>query len=277
MWIDSHHHLWDPAVRPQTWMDPSSSINRPFGTDDLRRAIADTPVGITVVVQTLSSAAETVELLDLASSDPLIGGVVGWLDLHDDVGLQLDHLELAGTGELLVSVRHQAEDEPDAAWLANTDVVDSVCELGRRGLAFDLLIKPHQLGSAIDLAHATSDTTRLVLDHCAKPPIGFDLSDWATSVRMLASFDHVACKLSGLVTESNWESWTHDDLAPVADIVLECFGPRRVMFGSDWPVCLLAASYVEVVDAAQALVADLSPSERQSVFCGTAREWYGLP
>ena len=186
----------------------------------------------------------------LAATDPLICGVVGWIDLHDDVNRQLDDLASSQADEFLVGVRHQAESEPDPRWLSADPVVQSVRSLGRRGLAYDLLVKPHQLASAIDLAQATQDTTRLVLDHCAKPPIGSDLTDWARSIRTLASFDHVACKLSGLVTEADWTTWTPADLRPVADVVLECFGPDRTMFGSDWPVCLLAATYREVIDTA---------------------------
>ena len=288
IWIDAHHHLWDPAVRPQTWMDPDWAINRSFGPEDLREAVAGTPVEAAIVVQTASSIDETAEMMDLAADDPLVVGVVGWLDLHADVDLQLDMLasgrgarsglvaerpHAAGT---LVGVRHQAEAEPDPGWLGRDTVVASVRALGRRGLAYDLLVTAQQLPAAIELARATQDTTRLVLDHCAKPPIGADLRGWADLVRKLAGFDHVACKLSGLVTEAYWERWSLPDLAPVAEVVLECFGPQRTMFGSDWPVCLLAASYGEVAAAAEALVAGLSADERRSVFADTARHWYAL-
>ena len=276
MWIDAHHHLWDPSVRAQTWMDPSWPINRAFDTGDLRAATEGTLVGATIVVQTEPSIDETAEMLEVAATDPLIFGVVGWLDLYDDVNRQLDDLAAAHADEVLVGARHQAESEPDPRWLSADPVVESVQALGRRGLAYDLLVKPHQLASAIDLAQATQDTTRLVLDHCAKPPIGSDLTDWTPSIRTLASFDHVACKLSGLVTEADWTTWTPEDLTPVADVVLECFGPDRTMFGSDWPVCLLAATYREVADAAAAITIELSSSERSQVFAGTARKWYGL-
>ena len=276
MWIDAHHHLWDTSVRPQTWMDPTWPINRPFDTEDLRAAIEGTLVQATIVVQTEPSIEETAEMLVVADADPLVCGVVGWLDLHDDVNRQLDHLAAARGNESLVGVRHQAESEPDPRWLSADPVVRSARSLGSRGLAYDLLVKPHQLASAIDLAQATHDTTRLVLDHCAKPAIGSDLTDWARSIRTLASFDHVACKLSGLVTEADWTTWTQSDLTPVAEVVLECFGPDRTMFGSDWPVCLLAATYRGVLDAAKAMTIGLSDHERSQVFAGTAREWYSL-
>ena len=275
MWIDAHHHLWDPSARPQTWMDPTWPINRPFDTADLRATIEGTPVEATVVVQTEPSIDETAELL-AAAADPLIAGVVGWLDLHNDVNRQLDELAAAHACEFLVGVRHQAESESDPRWLSAEPVVQSVRSLGRRGLAYDLLVKPQQLASAIDLAQATQDTARLVLDHCAKPPIGSDLTDWTRSIRTLAGFDHVACKLSGLVTEADWTTWTPADLTPVADVVLECFGPDRTMFGSDWPVCLLAAAYHDVADAANSITAGLSTHERNQLFAKTARQWYSL-
>ncbi len=277
MWIDAHHHLWDPARRPQPWMDPEWLINRAFGPRDLREAVAGTQVGATVAVQTTSSVDETAELLGLAASDPLVVGVVGWLDLEADVPRQLDHLTASHEVRWLVGVRHQAQDEPDPGWLSREAVVSSVRALGRRGLAYDLLVRPHQLPAAIDLARRTESTTRLVLDHCAKPPIGSDLNAWASSIRELARLDHVACKLSGLVTEADWRRWTPAELAPVAEVVLECFGPRRVMFGSDWPVCLLAAPYEQVARAAETLVGSLSPVEQQHVFADTARAWYRLP
>ena len=255
---------------------PSWPINRPFDTGDPRAAIEGTPVEATIMVQTEPSIDETAEMLEVAATDPLIAGVVGWLDLHDDVNRQLEQLEATHAHELLVGVRHQAESEPDPNWLSAASVSEAVRSLGRRGLTYDLLVKPHQLASAIDLARAIQDTTRLVLDHCAKPPIGSDLTDWARSIRTLASFDHVACKLSGLVTEANWTTWTPSDLTPVADVVLECFGPDRTMFGSDWPVCLLAATYREVADATDTMTASLNARERSQLFSGAAREWYSL-
>ena len=276
MWIDAHHHLWDPSVRPQTWMDQSWPINRPFDTGDLRAAIEGTPVEATIVVQTEPIIDETLEMLSVAAADPLIAGVVGWLDLHNDVNRQLDELATSHGDEFLVGVRHQAESEADPNWLSTNPVVESVRALGRRGLTYDLLVKPHQLASAINLAQATHDATRLVLDHCAKPPIGSDLTNWTRSIRTLAGFEHVACKLSGLVTEADWAAWTPTDLTLVSDVVLECFGPDRTMFGSDWPVCLLAATYHGVTDSADAMTTGLSDHERSQLFEGTAREWYSL-
>ena len=262
---------------PSPGWTPGGPSTAPSVFGDLHEAVASTQVGATVAVQTASSIDETAELLSLAESDPLIAGVVGWLDLEGDVQRQLDHLAASHPLRWLVGVRHQAEDEPDPGWLSREAVVSSVRILGRRDLAFDLLVKPHQLPAAIAMARATESTTRLVLDHCAKPPIDSDLSDWTDAVRDLARFDHVACKLSGLVTEADWQRWTPADLAPVAEVVLEYFGPQRVMFGSDWPVCLLAASYQQVTATAKTLVESLSPAERQHIFADTAQTWYRLP
>ena len=276
MWIDAHHHLWDPRKRPQPWMDPSWIINRAYSVEDLHNAVAATPVEATVVVQAASSVEETAELLDFANADPLIVGVVGWLDLTTDIDPQLDRLAAVRDIEPLVGVRHQAENEPDPMWLNRGDIVAAVSALGRHGLAYDLLVRPNQLPAAAELARATQDATRLVVDHCGKPPVGRDLRDWERAIRELAGCGHVACKLSGLVTEADWHRWTPQDLLPVVDVVLECFGPQRTMFGSDWPVCLLAASYDEVVGACEALTAGLSAQEREAVFVGTARRWYRL-
>ncbi len=257
-------------------MDPTWTINRRFDAEDLCVAVEGTLVESTIVVQTESSIAETTEMLETAATNLLICGVVGWIDLLDDVDRQLDDLERSAGGEYLVGIRHQAESEPDSGWLSADRVVASVCSLGRRGFVYDLLVKPHQLASAISLAQATVDTTRLVLDHCAKPPIGSDLRDWTQSIRTLAGFEHVACKLSGLVTEANWNTWTPSDLVPISECVLDCFGPERTMFGSDWPVCLLAATYPEVVQAAETMTTGLRDDERSHLFADTAREWYGL-
>ncbi len=277
MWTDAHHHVWDPTRRPQPWMDPTWPINRPFDADDLAAAARGTPVSSSIVVQTTPRLDETIDLLDLAHANPSVTGVVGWLDLLTPLSPQLDALSTSEGIAHLVGIRHQAEDEHDQQWLARDDVGAAIRQLGRYDLAFDLLVRPHQLQAAITLARATATTTRLVLNHCGKPPIGDDLTTWRSRFNELAGFDHVACKLSGLVTEANWSRWTHSDLEPVAHAALDAFGPERLMFGSDWPVCLLAASYAEVVTTAKDLTARLSRSERAAIFSGTARKWYRLP
>jgi len=175
--------------------------------------------------------------------------------------------------EWLVGIRHQVQGEPDPRWLCRADVRAGLRAVADAGLVYDLLTLPPQLPAAIETVRALDDLV-FVVDHLSKPPIASgELEPWATHMRTLAAHENVVCKLSGLVTEADWGTWTVDDLRPYADIVLEAFGPDRVMFGSDWPVCTLAASYAEVVAAAEALV---GPSEREQIFGETARRTYTL-
>ena len=268
--VDAHHHLWDLSVRDQPWITGElAPIRRTFTPADL--AAAAVGIDATVVVQTVSDPGETRELLDLA--DPLIAGVIGWVDLTAaDVADRL----VAVRSERLVGIRHQVQDEPDPRWLCRPDVRAGLAAVAREGLVYDLLTLPEQLPAAIDTVHALPDL-QFVLDHLSKPSIASgELEPWASQMRELAAHENVACKLSGLVTEADWDSWTVDDLRPYAETVLDAFGPDRVLFGSDWPVCLLAASYAAVVDAAEQLTAQLSAAERELIFGGTARRIYTL-
>jgi L-fuconolactonase len=267
--VDAHHHLWDLLVRDQPWIDERSPIRRTFTVDDLA---AVTRADATVVVQTISVADETPELLALA--DPLIAGVVGWVDLTaSDVAERLAALRC----ERLVGIRHLVQSEPDPRWLCRPDVRRGLKAVAREGLVYDLLTVPAQLPAAIETVRAL-DELRFVVDHLSKPPIASgELEPWASQIRELAAHENVACKLSGMVTEADWATWSVDDLRPYADVVLEAFGPDRLLFGSDWPVCLLAASYEAVVDAAEQLTAQLGAAEREQIFGGTARRIYTLP
>jgi L-fuconolactonase len=176
----------------------------------------------------------------------------------------------------LVGIRHLVQGERDPAWLSRPDVRRGIAAVGAAGLAYDLLTLPHQLPAAIDTVRALPEVT-FVLDHLSKPPIAKgELEPWATRVRELAAEPNVFCKLSGMVTEADPGGWSVADLRPFAEVVLDAFGPARVMFGSDWPVCLLAASYTEVVEAADALTVGLSAAERDAVFAGTAARAYRL-
>jgi L-fuconolactonase len=270
--IDSHHHLWDPAVRDYSWLAGLHAIRRPYTVDDLRRVSG---ADATVLVQTLSSAGETAEFLATAAgSGGLIAGVVGWADLTaPDVGEQL---EAVAHRDLLVGIRHQVENEPDPTWLLRDDILRGVTEVTAAGLAYDLLVNPAQYPSAVVLADRLPGA-RLVLDHAGKPSIATgEFDGWAAWITEIARRPNVFCKLSGLVTEAALTSWRPADLAPYAGHVLAAFGPARVMFGSDWPVCELAATYPQVVAAAETLTAGLSAHERHEVFGGTARRAYAL-
>jgi L-fuconolactonase len=226
-------------------------------------------------VQTVSSSAETAGFLTTAAaSGGFVAGVVGWADLTaPDVA---DRIASVAHRELLVGIRHQVENEPDPEWLLRADVLRGLRAITGAGLAYDLLVNPVQYASAAALADRLPDA-RLVLDHAGKPPIASgELDEWAAAVTEIARRPNVFCKLSGLVTEADWTAWRAADLAPYAEHVLSVFGPARVMFGSDWPVCELAATYAQVVSAAEAVTATLTAAERHEVFDGTARRAYQL-
>lgn len=276
--IDAHHHVWDLKVRGQDWITgpEMAAIRRSFRIDDLRPSAQAAGVAGTVVVQTVTAAAETPEMLALAAADPLVAGVVGWADLTAPaVADELASLAAGPGGSYLVSIRHQVQSEPDPDWLRRADVSRGLRAVAIAGLCYDLVVLPHQLAAATYAAAAVPELT-LVLDHAGKPPIASGaLEPWAAAIRAFAAQPNTVCKLSGLVTEAA-PGAKPAAFAPFADVILSAFGPGRIMFGSDWPVCLLASDYAGVVDLAQALVAGLSGAERAAVFASTAARVYGI-
>ncbi|MEU4492298.1 amidohydrolase family protein [Streptomyces sp. NPDC023998] len=277
--IDAHHHVWDLSVRDQEWITgpEMAPIARTFSLDDLAAETRSAGVGATVLVQTVTVADETPEFLALANGSDLVAGVVGWTDLTaPDVADTLASLRELPGGDRLVGIRHQVQGEPDPAWLLRPDVRRGLAAVAAAGLVYDLVVQPHQLPAAAEAAVRLPELT-FVLDHLGKPPIASgELEPWASDVRALAARPNTVCKLSGMVTEAAWSTWTTPDLSPYAGMVLDSFGPGRLMFGSDWPVCLLAASYAEVLVAARALTHRLSDEERRAVFETTASRVYGL-
>lgn len=270
--IDSHHHLWDLAVRDQPWTAPFPALSRSFSMEDLQPDLVAESIDATVLIQTVAIAHETPEMLGMARTDPHIVGVVGWVDLTAaDVGDRLAEL----ADPLLVGIRHLAEAESDPQWLNRPQVRRGIAAVGAAGMVYDLLVRPPQLPAAIALAQALPEVS-FVLDHAGKPLIEQGtMEPWREQVKTLSAQPNVAVKLSGLVTEAG-RDFTAETFAPYSDHLLDSFGPSRVMFGSDWPVCLLAASYPDVVDIAEILTTALSPTERELVFGGTAIAWYGL-
>lgn len=273
--IDAHHHLWDPARRDYPWLaGPTlAPIRRAYTLEDLRAAGPETTQ--TVLVQTVSSLQETEDFLATAAgSEGLVAGVVGWADLTDSgLGYTIDRLG----GGRLVGLRHQVEDEPDPGWLARPEVRRGIATLGRRGLVYDILVRAPQRPAALATAQRL-DEVSFALDHAGKPAIGSgEWEPWASWISQLAACQNVVCKLSGLVTEARWDAWDADAIRPYAEHVLDAFGAERVLFGSDWPVCELAASYDRVVTLIRELLAGASPDERAAVLGGTARRVYGLP
>ena len=280
MTVDSHHHLWDLDVRDQTWMTgpETDPLRRDFLPADLLAALKGTSVDSTVLVQTVADPDETPEMLVLAETVDRIAAVVGWVDLTArDARERLGRLQAHPSGGRLRGVRHQVEDEPDPDWLLRSDVQTGLAAVEDAGLVYELLIRPQQLPSAIKTVGRFPQLT-FVLDHCAKPAIAAgELEPWAGMIRSLAGFPNVVCKLSGLVTQDDWGSQSDADrLRRYTDVVLAAFGPARMMFGSDWPVCLLAADYAEVLHLAESLTDELTELERRAVLDLTARNVYGL-
>ncbi len=279
MVIDAHHHLWDLSRREQGWLDSDelALIRRTFDLRDLEGPAAAVGVDRSVLVQVLASVEETREFLAEAAGSDLIAGVVGWVDLTAaDVADQLAALREGPGGDRLVGIRHLVQGEADPRWLCRQDVRRGLRAVADAGLCYDLLTTPPQLAAAIETVRALPDAN-FVLDHLGKPPIASGATGpWAALVRELAAEQNVSCKLSGMVTEADHARWTVDDLRPYADTVLDAFGPARVMFGSDWPVCLLAASYETVAEAAAQLTSGLSKDEREDVFGGAAARAYRL-
>ena len=274
--VDAHHHLWQTSVDRHDWLDgpEMTAIRRDFTTVDLRAAAAD--IDATVLVQVRPDLGESVGFLATAADEPLIAGVVGWVDLTASPARDIDRLRAAPGGDLLVGVRHLVQAEPDPRWLARADVLHGLAAVRDAGLVYDLLVLPHQLPAAVTAARALPDLT-FVLDHLGKPPIATgEREPWATHLATLAREPNVVAKLSGLVTEANRRHWTVTDLRPYVHTALAAFGPDRLMTGSDWPVCLLAGGYGEVLDATNTLLDELAPAERAAVLGGTATRVYGL-
>ncbi|MFI2105617.1 amidohydrolase family protein [Isoptericola sp. NPDC019693] len=279
--VDAHHHLWVRARHPQDWIDPATmaAIDADFTPADLPAAAHG--VDATVVVQSVSRWSETDELLDVAASPAGraagVAGVVGWADLFDPaLEDRLAALREGPGGDRLVGIRTMVQAEADPDYLDRPDVHAGIAAVGAAGLPFDLVVRADQLGSCARLAAALPGT-RFVLDHLAKPPLATgDLDAWRRDLAALAGRPNVVAKLSGLVTEARWDSWTVDDLRPAADHALDVFGPDRLLLGSDWPVCLLASGYGRWLAAADELLSGLSPDERAAVRGRTAVATYGL-
>jgi L-fuconolactonase len=256
-------------------MDP---VRRRFAPSDLAPILRAVGIDGTVLVQTASSESETREFLELAAEHGFVRGVVGWVDLTaGDVADRIDALRESAGGDRLVGIRHQVHDEPDSRWLCRDDVHRGLRAIRDRGLTYDLLVRARELPAAIETVTRFADLG-FVVDHIAKPRIidGFDPA-WEDHMKSLATLPNVQAKVSGMITEANWHHWTPNTLRPFVDRVLEWFGPERLMFGSDWPVCLLAApSYENVLGTAQTVLDGLSASESQSVFGANAERFYRL-
>ena len=279
MIIDAHQHFWDPARADYPWMaaDELAPIRRAFGPDDLAPLLTANGIDASIVVQCRSALEETEEFLQIAQENPFVVGVVGWTDLTDGaLGDTLDRLRALPGGGKLVGIRHQVHDEGDPEWLLREDVQRGLTAVFAHDLAYDFLVRSRELPAAIATAQAFPQA-RFVLDHAAKPPIADGGSEmWADRIKALGACGNVWCKISGLATEAVWNDWDAERLFPFVAHAASCFGEDRLIFGSDWPVCLLAGSYGEIKRALEACLTKLGPQLRAKAVGGNATRAYRL-
>ena len=273
--IDSHQHFWRYDARRDAWITEEMSVlKRDFLPEDLIPQLRANRVEGSIAVQASQSESETTFLLDLAEQFDAIKGVVGWVDLCDpDLPKRLEHFSHF---EKLRGFRHIVQSEPDDRFMLREDVLTGIRHLGEFEFTYDILIYPHQLPAAIELAERLPYQP-FVLDHLAKPLIRSGvISPWADQIRLLAANPNVYCKVSGLITEADWRQWRETDFTPYLDVVFDAFGPERLMFGSDWPVCLLAADYCEVRQFLAKYLDDFPVEQRDKIFGGNAERFYRL-
>ena len=276
MLIDSHHHLWKYSAEQYGWIsDQMSVLRQDFLAAELREIAAQSGIDGFVSVQARQTIQETDDLLEVANSEPLIKGVVGWVPLaNENVSEVLDKYR---GNDMLKGIRHVVQDEPNDRFIMGKDFNRGVEQLKGRGLVYDVLIFAKQLPASIEFVDQHSDLP-MVLDHIAKPTIKESEFDtfWEQHFREIAKRDNLSCKFSGVVTEVRDDSWTNDTIKRYWDVALEAFTPKRLMFGSDWPVCLLMTDHSRWVETVRALANQLSQDEQNDLFAGTATRAYGL-
>lgn len=276
MAIDAHHHLWEYHPQEFPWItDEMDVLRRDFLPGDLESSVSETEVEGTVAVQARQTEAETRWLLDLANSHEIIKGVVGWVPLTDRSLEKV--LERYAHNPYLKGVRHVLHDEPDDKYMLRDDFNRGIALLRSFDLVYEILIFEKHLPQTIAFVDRHPDQV-FVVDHIAKPNIASgELHPWEENLRELARRERVYCKMSGLVTEAHWNRWTPKQFRPYVETAMEAFGPHRVMFGSDWPVCTVACAYGDWYRTVGDFLADYSASERKWVLAETAREVYRLP
>lgn len=272
--IDAHQHFWTYDADEYAWIDDRmTALRRDFLPSDARREMDAARIGSCIAVQARQTLDETAWLLDLSDRFPFIAGVVGWVDLQaPDVAAQIARF----TGHpRFVGVRHIVQSEP-AGFLERPAFRRGIAHLEPLDLTYDILVYARQLTEAIAFARAFP-RQRFVLDHLGKPDVrGHEYQAWRAHIDDLAALPHVCCKLSGLVTEADWASWTPGQLRPYLDAALEAFGPERLMLGSDWPVCTVAAAYTEVISLTRDAIGEYSVAEQERMLGGTAREFWRI-
>jgi L-fuconolactonase len=276
MRIDAHQHFWHYDAVEYGWIDEGmATLRRDFLPHDLKPLLSQAGFDGCVAVQARQTLEETRWLLSLAGQNDFIRGVVGWADLRSP---QLaDQLREFTRNPKLVGVRHIVQAEPDDEFMLRTDFRRGIEQLADFGLAYDILVYPRQLRAAVKLVSQFPEQ-RFVLDHIAKPLIAQGaLEPWNTDIRALAQFPNVGCKVSGMVTEANWTGWRPQDFRPYLDVVFEAFGPERIMIGSDWPVCTVAAPYANTLGIVTDYIAPLPADQQAAILGGNSSTFYRLP
>jgi L-fuconolactonase len=275
MYIDAHQHFWVYNHDEYGWIDDSmAALRRNFLPADLNPELSRNDFAGSVAVQARQTLEETRWLLELADSAPTILGVVGWVDLCSPQA----HSQLTAYAKnpKLVGIRHIVQSEPDDQFLLQLDFLRGISLLEEFDLAYDILIYPRHLPVAAEFV-ARFPRQRFVLDHLAKPQIKLrEIDAWAKGISRLATFPNVFCKLSGLVTESDWQNWREEQITPYLGVAFECFGADRLMIGSDWPVCLVAASHTRTIEVVKNYLSAHSPEVREVVLGGNAQRFWRL-
>jgi L-fuconolactonase len=277
MKIDAHQHFWNYSVEEYGWIDDNMAVlKKNHLLSDLQKILQANGFAGSVAVQARQSVEETAWLLALAEQNPFIKGVVGWLDLRSE---QLDEqLTQFASHTKLVGVRHVVQGEPDDRFILSDQFMRGIEKLLYHNLAYDILIFPRQLPAAIEFVQ-NFPKHRFVLDHIAKPIIKDGIiSPWKLQIEQLAAFPNIFCKLSGMVTEADWHNWSITDFEPYLDVIFQAFGADRVMFGSDWPVCTVAATYRQVIEIVDSYLNshNLSDQEKAAFWGGSAVKFYQL-
>lgn len=275
MTIDSHQHFWNYEPVKHSWIDDNMSvIRKSFSPTDLKKVYEENNIDGCIAVQADQTLAETDFLLDLASKNDFIKGVVGWVDLRAQNIESV--LESYSDSKKLKGVRHIVQGEEDHNFLLRPNFLNGISKLESHNLVYDILIFPHQLGAAIEFVKKFPNQ-KFVIDHIAKPYIKDGFYDgWAVLMKEIAKYENVFCKISGMTTEADYNTWTPTQIHPYMDLVLNAFGSKRILFGSDWPVCLVAGNYTSTKKLVTNFISNLSTDEQSSIMGRNAIQFYDL-
>tara|TARA_B100000768_G_scaffold181686_1_gene205780 strand:- start:1246 stop:2076 length:831 start_codon:yes stop_codon:yes gene_type:complete len=274
MKIDTHQHFWQFNPQRDTWINEEMSVlKHDFLPENLLPILKQHQFDGCVAVQADTSEKETTFLLQLAEDNDFIKGVVGWLDLcNDNIDERLNHFSKF---KKLKGLRHIVQAEPDG-FMLQKEFLHSISALKKYNLTYDILIYPKQLEDTIELV-SKFPNQKFIVDHCAKPNIKeVEIAIWKKNIEKLSNFKNVACKISGLTTEANWNTWTENDIKPYLDVVFNTFGNKHLLFGSDWPVSLLAGNYTETIGLIENYIKQLSKAQQEQIMGLNAKDWYHL-